>query len=195
MKEIIDVLQSIIASTDLSQPHEPIIFGLDGRCGSGKSTLAETLENTLNAHVIHMDDFYMPLHLRNDQSFLISGGHLMLHRFEDEIVSPIKKRLPIQYNRFDCRTQTYAPKVVLEPKSVYIIEGAYCMLPVFRDLYRYKLFLTHSQEIQQKRLRQRVGADRLSDYNHYWIPLEEAYFERDKVPSICDYVLDTSDLW
>ncbi|MBS7324987.1 MAG: (d)CMP kinase, partial [Angelakisella sp.] len=36
------------------------VIALDGRAAAGKSTLAAALAETLQAAVIHMDDFFLP---------------------------------------------------------------------------------------------------------------------------------------
>ena len=43
------------------------VIALDGRAAAGKSTLAAALAETLQAAVIHMDDFFLPLALRAPQ--------------------------------------------------------------------------------------------------------------------------------
>ena len=40
------------------------VVAIDGRCGSGKTGLARLLESLFLCNVLHMDDFYLPLHLR-----------------------------------------------------------------------------------------------------------------------------------
>lgn len=189
-----NILSQIKTSLNTSTT-DTYIIGIDGRCGSGKSTFAGTLASELDATVLHIDDFYLPVDSRNEHTFETSGGHIMFDRFESEVLLSIKKKEPLHYRRFNCRTQVYDPIQIIPPKRIYIIEGAYCMVPQIRSWYHFTLFMTHNKSVQQQRLLQRVGEERLIDFNDYWIPLEEAYFKKESVQQACQSTVDTSMLW
>ena len=70
----------------------------------------------------------------------------------------------------------------LPDAPITILEGSYSMLPDIRRHADLTLFLRINPEVQQKRLLQRVGAERLKDFNARWIPLENAYFDAYHLP-------------
>lgn len=192
---LVETLCSDILSIQKTVTSAPLIIAIDGRCGSGKSTLAGRLSILLDANVVHIDDFYLPLNHRNEHRLSELGGNIDYERFFLEVLHPLQNSLECSYQPFNCMTQELDAPHRLTPKHICIVEGAYSLLPKFQSLYSYKLFLTHNKDIQQLRLKNRVGAVRLTDFNSRWIPREEAYFDQFNIESLCDQVIDTSSLW
>lgn len=75
-----------------------------------------------------------------------------------------------------------------------LVEGSYSQHPLLADLYDYKLFLTCSRTAQEKRLRKREG-ERFDGFQKRWIPMEERYFTRCRIPESCDGIVDTTSAW
>jgi len=192
---LIETLHQEIIEYQKRLQRVPFVIGIDGRCGSGKSTLAQELSLLLNAPVCHMDDYYLPIALREEDSLEKVGGNIQSERFLEEVLYPLEKGQQIHYQPFNCRTQQMELPVILQASTIYIIEGAYSLLPQFISTYSYTLFFTHTQEMQQERLKKRVGETRLVDFNEQWIPLEERYFRQYNIKEQCTRVVDTTSLW
>ena len=59
------------------QDAKPVyIIALDGRAASGKTTMARQLAELLDAEIIHMDDFFLPMELRTEQRLATPGGNV-----------------------------------------------------------------------------------------------------------------------
>ena len=66
------------------------VIALDGRAAAGKSTLAAALAETLQAAVIHMDDFFLPPALRTPQRLDRPGGNIHYERFAEEVLPRLR---------------------------------------------------------------------------------------------------------
>ena len=79
----------------------------------------------------------------------------------------------------------------LAPAPLTIVEGSYSLHPSLSGFYDLRLFLTCSGEAQARRLQAREGAH-YAAFQERWIPFEERYFQRYRVASGSDMMLDTS---
>ena len=158
------------------------LIAIDGPCGSGKTTLAKKLATILDALVIHMDDFLIPHHLKTPERLSIPGGNVDIERLRQEVLLPYASHLPIAYRRYDCHADKFSDVVILPDCKYTIIEGNGSLLPSVRALADFCFFLRISPDKQQKRLLQRVGKERLAEFNSRWIPLENAYFAAYHLP-------------
>ena len=59
MQEIIKKIRTLEAKGEA-----PVIVSIEGGAGSGKTTLAAALNKALGGNLYHMDDFFLPPHLR-----------------------------------------------------------------------------------------------------------------------------------
>ena len=75
--------------------------------------------------------------------------------------------------------------------NVIIIEGSYSMRKDFRDYYDLKVLLDIDYKEQLSRLEKRNKA-LLHRFIDEWIPLENIYFETEKLKEISDVIIDTS---
>ena len=171
-----------------------VLAAIDGRCGSGKSGLAARIEERFAGTVLHMDDFYLPIDRRQPDWMRIPGGNMDLERFRREVLEPAYAGEPILYRPYDCREGRMGDTARLPASRFILVEGSYSQHPLLADLYDYKLFLTCSQTAQEKRLRRREG-ERFDGFQKRWIPMEERYFTRCKIPESCDEIVDTTSAW
>lgn len=170
------------------------VIGIDGRCGSGKSTLAENLSELLDCSVIHMDDFFLPLNLRNKDRLEEAGGNIHYERFFEEVISNIldESVTVIKHGKFLCSKMIIEGTRDILKTPIIIIEGTYSLHKKYRYIYDYKIFSTVDETTQKHRIIYRNGEDMYKNFKNKWIPLEEKYFSTMKIQLHCDYVLDTA---
>lgn len=152
-------------------------IAIDGRCASGKTTMASMLANVLNAGVIHMDDFFLPLELRTEERFATPGGNVHYERVRDEVLPKLKAADAFSYQRFDCSKMTLGDFVPVIGSNYYIMEGAYSCHSALGDYMSLKVFSDVEEVEQLERIRRRDGEEMLENFQKRWIPMEEAYFE------------------
>ena len=165
----------------------PAILAIDGRCASGKSTLAAQLAEEWDANLFHMDDFFLQPHQRTAERLAEPGGNVDHERFLTEVLRPLHAGEPVSYRRFDCRTFTFDPGKIVEPKPIAIVEGSYACHPELRELYDLRIFLDIDPQTQMERITRRNGPEAAERFRTVWIPLEETYFRECAVRECCEY--------
>ncbi len=168
------------------------IIAIDGRAASGKTTLSRQLAAVLEAQVIHMDDFFLPVNLRNPVRLSEAGGNVHYERFKQEVLPNLRKSAGFSYRRFDCSRMALGDKRVISPGKWRIVEGAYSLHPEFGNYADLKLFFDIDPEEQMKRIRHRNGEKQAAVFASRWIPLEENYINRTGVIRKVDLILGTS---
>lgn len=171
----------------------PIIIAIDGRCGSGKSMLADRLSEVFTCNVFHMDDFFLPVHLRTKERLSQPGGNIDYERFMREVLEPLAKGRDVCFQPFDCATGELKQPVYKPAHFISVVEGSYSLHPALTKHYDFRIFLTCSPEMQKQRLLCREGQDMLKRFLKEWIPLEEYYFNACSVKQVCDLELDTTN--
>lgn len=152
-------------------------IAIDGRCASGKTTMAGMLAEVLDAGVVHMDDFFLPMELRTAERFAVPGGNVHYERVRDEVLPKLKMAEAFSYRRFDCSRMALGEFVKVTGASYYIVEGAYSCHPALGSYMSLKVFSDVEAAEQLERIRRRDGEEQLENFKNRWIPLEEAYFE------------------
>lgn len=183
MKYLFDKIKDI-----LSQNPNPII-AVDGMCASGKTTSANRLAEEFGFQIIHMDDFFLPLHMRTAERLSVPGGNVHYERFVEEVIIPLKNGRDSEYRVFDCSVGDYIEKRKILHGKPTIIEGAYSIHPEIPDIYDFKIFFGVSSETQLKRIEKRNGAQALEIFKEKWIPLENRYFEAFSIENKCDFII------
>lgn len=186
MKNLHAVLEQVRA---LGSSH--LLITIDGPCGSGKSTLAQQLFAALGAPVVHMDDFVIPHAQKTPERLSEPGGNADVGRLLSEVLQPWLARQPFAYRPYLCHEDAFGAPVSVPSCPLLILEGSYCGLPKIAEHAGLRLFLRVSPEVQQRRLLQRVGPERLVAFNERWIPLENAYFSAFGLPDAGCIVLDS----
>lgn len=178
---------------ELLQKDAPIIVAIDGMCGSGKSFLADWLKASCECNVFHMDDFFLPLEMKTDERLSQPGGNVHYERFREEVLSSLLKNETVIYRPYLCGLWKLGEARRVEPKKLNIIEGTYSLHPTLRDAYDLKVFLTVDEQLQLERILRRSGEEKLQQFIHKWIPLENLYFNHMKISEVADITVDTTD--
>lgn len=166
-----------------------VLIAIDGPCAGGKSTFAEMLGQKYDCNIFHMDDFFLPSIKRTDERLKEAGGNIDYERFEDEIVRNLLCDCNFSYGKYSCREEKIIETVQISVKKLNIIEGVYSLHPNFSDIYDLKIFINTDKEEQLKRLKTRAP-EKLEKFITEWIPKENAYFDKFKIKSVCDFVID-----
>lgn len=166
------------------------LVAVEGGSASGKTTLAALLERVYGCNVFHMDDFFLRPEQRTAARLAEPGGNVDRERFAGEVLGPLTRGRPVQYRRYDCRTQTLGEPVEISPHALNIVEGAYSMHPDLADCYDLSAFLRISPELQRARVLARNGPEAGKRFFTQWIPLEERYFAALDPAGRCDLVLE-----
>lgn len=151
-------------------------IAIDGRCASGKTTMASMLAKVLDAGIIHMDDFFLPMELRTEERFATPGGNVHYERVAQEILPKLKTEDNFFYQRFDCSKMTLGEYVEVTGAKYYIVEGTYSCHPALDKYMSLKIFSDVEKTEQLERIRKRDGENNLERFVDKWIPLEEEYF-------------------
>lgn len=187
--QVFNRIDELLRSTD-----GQVIIGIDGMSGSGKSFLAELLTDSYDCNVFHMDDYFLPLEKRTKERLSEPGGNVHYERFKDEVLNPLKKNQAATHRAYNCGNWTFSEPMTVEPKRLNIIEGSYSMHPHLRDAYDLSIFLELEQGEQIKRIAIRDPQRSIQPFIDKWIPLENKYFNELGIRSICDIVLDTTNI-
>lgn len=183
----------LAAARRLAAGQTPALLAIDGRCGSGKSTLGAWLAEQLPCHLIHMDDFYLPVNRRRPDWAQHPGANMDFARLRTEVLTPLLAGQPAQYRAYVCRLGALRDPVALPPRPLVVVEGSYALHPQLDVPFACKVFLTCTPDCQRQRLQAREG-DHFADFARRWIPLEEGYLAAQHPERHCDFVLDTT-LW
>lgn len=168
---------------------KPLVIALDGRCASGKTTAAQVLAQKLQASVIHMDDFFLPVELRTEERLSVPGGNVHYERFREEVLGRLSGRGDFAYRSFDCSKMELGEERLVKGADLYIVEGAYSTHPALGNYMQLKIFSDVDREVQLQRIRERGGEGALKAFKERWIPLEEAYFAAYRIRETSDIVI------
>jgi len=179
--EILPILRKLWHAAVNSDELEPVIAALDGRAAAGKTTLAEHLKKIIDAEVIHMDDFFLPVNLRTPERLSQSGGNVHWERFAEEVIRHIGRGKPFSYGVFDCGKMDYNGEKNVRAAKFIIVEGSYSCHPKFGEYAHVKVFLDVDKVQQMERIIRRNGCEMAERFKTRWIPMEEKYFEEFKI--------------
>ena len=171
------------------QNNEHTVLAIEGGSASGKSTLSEMLHTIYDCTVLHMDDFFLRPEQRTPERFAEIGGNIDYERFENEVLTSLRKSEPICYRKFNCSTQTLSEAVTVTQKKLMVVEGVYALHPKFGQYYDHAVFLDISPELQRVRITKRNTPDMAKMFFEKWIPLENAYFENMQTKARCDLTI------
>lgn len=185
-KRFLRLLPILQKAATLSSEKSAKVIAIDGRAASGKSTIAEYLRQVLNAGLIHVDDFFLPPHLRNLERFKEPGGNVHYERFAEEILPHISNTEPFSYRIFDCSKLDYHGLRTVATSQWRIVEGAYSCHPYFGNYADLKVFSDIDADEQMERIIKRNGVEMAKRFQTEWIPLEEDYYRFYKIKENAD---------
>lgn len=162
----------------LEEGEETILVAIDGNAASGKTTLGYYLTQTFACNLYHMDDFFLQDQQRTDERLSEVGGNVDYERFKEEVLEPVLRKEDVIYRPFSCKTRSIQAEQRIPFQRLHIVEGSYSQHPYFGDVYKLKVFLHISEEVQKERIRMRNGEELLERFVTEWIPKENAYFEK-----------------
>lgn len=170
------------------------IIAIDGCAGSGKTTLANRLKDEYNANVFRMDDFFLPAKKKTKHRLSRIGGNIDAERFLNEVLIPLRNGdKTIEYKRFDCHMQRVEDPQYITPGKLCVVEGVYCLRSDLREFYDLKVLLKLDKRQQLERIKKRSGEALFIRYINEWLPLEEKYFQNEKLEELCDAVIVSED--
>lgn len=170
----------------LAEPRGRMVFGIDGNCCAGKSTAARSFANI---NVVSIDHFYKPFDKRKEEI----AGNIDFARLIDEVLMPYLWGMDFSYDHYDPHVAKVVASYEVDSSLPLCIEGTYSLHPCISDYYDLKVFLSCSNEVQLKRLKQRQGGD-IADFLTKWLPKERAYFAHFAIEETADQRFNT-DLW
>ncbi len=168
-----------------------ICIAIDGYCGSGKTTFGNKLVESLDANIVHIDDFYLPFSQRKENWQEILAGNMNFTRLENEVLSKINDD-SFEYGIFNPRKQEIVGSKVVNKKKVFILEGAYSHHPSIRKYFDYFVFFKCEDEKQNQRLMAREG-DHFEAFKNVWIKRERDYFAGYNIIDDASLIIDTTD--
>lgn len=168
---------------------KPFLVAIDGGSASGKSTLGAALAEELQATLVHMDDFFLPMEMRTEERFAQPGGNVHWERVRTEVLEPIRQGKEPEYGVFDCAVMAVNQTVRAEVRDVVIVEGVYSLHPMLREFFDLRVLVEVEEFVQKERILHRNGESMLQRFLKEWIPLERAYFEACRVKDCCHIIL------
>lgn len=169
-------LRPVIDAVEARRGEKPrVVLAMDGMAAAGKTTAAAALSRLWDAPVVHMDDFFLPLPLRTPERLAEPGGNVHYERFLAEVLPHLSAAEPFSYRLFRCSVMDFDGQAFVPPSPVVIVEGAYAMHPTFGDYADMTVFFSIDPDEQKRRVIRRGGEEKWLDFQHRWIPMENAY--------------------
>jgi len=196
MESVFPMLLPLISAIDhlLAVNSSPVCIAIDGNAAAGKTTAAEALASLYDCNVFHMDDFFLPFHMRTPQRLAEPGGNVHYERFHDEVISGILSQKSFSYVPYSCNEGAYLPPITVKPKHLSIIEGSYAHHPRLQHAYDLRAAMQIDPEEQKKRILRRNGEELLQMFLTRWIPLESTYFHTYRIFSEADILINPKSL-
>lgn len=167
----------------------PFVIAIDGRAASGKTSFAGLLSKHIDAHIIHTDDFFRPRDPSGKLKLSEFEGNFDLGRFKAEVADCFDSENGFQYGVFNCKKGIITEIKTVPPRSVCVVEGAYCLCPELGDYADVKLFFDVTPDTQKQRILSRNGEEGLNMFLSVWIPAEERYISHYNIQNHCDFVI------
>ena len=184
------ILLLLRCTLPLLQPGRTAVIAIDGRAASGKTTAAALLAELLDASVVHMDDFFLPLTKRTPERLAEPGGNVDYERFAEEVLPRLRAPGAFSYARFDCEVMALRGTRAVPAAPLRIVEGSYSCHPYFGAYADLSVYSDIQPEKQLARIAVRNGAEKLAAFRERWIPMEERYFDAFRIRSRAGLVLE-----
>ena len=165
------------------------LIGIEGLPGSGKSTYAGKLATKLGCSYVSIDDFYLPLEVRNENSYLKGGNNIDYRRFISEVIKPFLDGDTISYSRYDCKTDTLIPRPDIPANDTLIIEGNYILREELSGQFTHVIYIRASQEEIRENIISRSGEEAYRTSKEVWIPLAKQYIDEYRIEESADEII------
>jgi uridine kinase len=179
------ILPLIAAIVRKLSEKQTVIVAIDGKAASGKTTAAGLLQALFPANIIHADDFFLPAGLRTQERLGQIGGNFHVERFAEEVAVPLQKGIPFSFRPYDCAIDGLKEPVILVPKALTVVEGAYCMHRDLPDIYDLKVYFHIDAARQKRRIKKRNSPDAYERFLTQWVPMENRYLKGHDVKKRC----------
>lgn len=186
-EQAIEAIADRVGQLLKTQPR--VLLAIDGQSASGKSTAAELLAERLDARVLHMDDFFLQPYMRTAERLATPGGNVDNERFCRDVLPALLEGASVSLERYDCHLDELLPPVVIPPRAVTIVEGAYSLHPLLKPHYDLSVFFKIDPALQRSRILARNGEEMLQMFLSRWIPMENQYFEAFSIEQTCDFIV------
>ena len=184
--KLLPILQRIHGYEHTAQP---FVIAIDGRAGAGKSTLAELLKNVLDAGIVYMDDFFLPLSMRSEERLAETGGNVHYERFAEQVLPKLRLSDAFTYDVFDCGYMDFNGTRTVSATEYRIVEGSYALHPAFGEYANLRIFVDVEAHEQLRRIIGRNGQELAEKFRELWIPMENRYFEKYKIRENADLII------
>lgn len=179
----------LIAALDKRQCDKRIIVAIEGGSAAGKTTLSRILQDLYPLTVFHMDDFFLRPEQRTPARYAQIGGNIDHERFLAQVLQPLRHADTVELQRFDCTRMALSDSQTIHPKSLVLVEGAYCMHPTLAAYYDLSVFLDIDPALQRQRILRRNSPALAQRFFKEWIPLENTYFAKTDIQQRCDMTI------
>lgn len=179
LKTLLEFIEKKRKDTDL------IVIAIDGDAGAGKSTLSYDLAKSLNAHIVHMDDFYLPFEKRKE----CATCHMDFERVLNSVLIPNKKNETLSYYTYNAHQDEIVERVNVSHVNVLILEGSYSYHPSLRAYIDISVALKVDEQTQKERIIQRSNEERYEFFKNVWIQKEKTYQKETDLLNSVDFIL------
>jgi uridine kinase len=175
--ELISRIEAVAATE-----RPPTLIAIAGRGGAGKTTLAARISARLeHASVVHTDDFARPG---------IPGWDW---RFTQQVIEPLLRNEPAQYQRYDWGSDQLAEWHRVEPGGVLIVEGVSSTRRELDVAWDLTIWVEAPTPERLRRGIARDGEHTRQQWEEVWEPQEDAYIESQHPDQRADVIVDLSD--
>jgi uridine kinase len=174
-----------------------VLVAIDGCGGAGKSFLAHSVAHALAsagtpATVVHVDDFFLPSAQRpcGPPAEKPVGGDFDWRRLRDQVLAPLRRGEPAQYERYDWSLDALAETHTLRPGQVVIVEGIYASRLEIAGLYDLLVWVECPRELRLTRGLARDGEHARGQWERDWMPAEDRYVAEHRPHERAHVVID-----
>ena len=169
-------------------PDAQILIVIDGDAASGKSTFGLQLAERFNAHLVHIDGFYLPFEQRLD----CNACHMDIDRLLDTVVIPFKSNAILEYVAFDPHQNRIIEKHTVENQRILIIDGSYSFHPGIRPYVDVSIAMQVREDVQMQRIIERSNRAVYERFKNIWILKEKSYQHDTDLFSSVNYRIENS---
>jgi uridine kinase len=179
-----DLARAILAAP---RTRATLLVGIGGRGGAGKTTFAERLAREMDAAVVQIDHFIMPLDVTPMRSNANYVSHFDWLRLELEVLAPLAENRTARYQPFDWDTQRMEASQTVDPGGVVLVEGVGALR---LDVLDYRIWIECPRAICLQRVVLRDGDASEPEWKGYWGPKEDRYIAAERPQDRADLIVD-----